>query len=415
MFRPPARRRFRPTRSMIAVAPVAHVAAVERKAGIAGRAVAQDDRALVVHPPLHLGTGHAGRIVARYRLRLGGQKREAEGKQYCFHGGSSFRGRTRAWPRRLQPTHRPRNGPVSAAFRQNLCSRILRTGITRRPHGLGDLLQLAEPPVGEAPVERQAGIARRPPLQNGPHRLCGVGLMGHVMAKNVVEKGMPLTAAAQAIASRSTVLVRLGARKAAQPGGPCRGERYRRHLRHRSPRSKRCSTGADRTRGSRHGTDCVRLLHGRSLIDRPTGGQDLRRAPSRLSTRPCLALQDAGSGSCDVAWRGGDDLVFERVRPGLKIFAGRIVRTGPVGSGHTMKLLNNLFRSAMRRSIRSRWRSGQRSASGRKSFDSGIRDGRMDCRSIGPSSPGCSNAIPTRTASHDRADFVAGPARRDVA
>ena len=38
---------------------------------------------------------------------------------------------------------------------------------------------------------------------------------------------------------------------------------------------------------------------------------------------------------------GGDPAAVRRARPVLEAFAGRIVETGPVGTGHTMKLLNN--------------------------------------------------------------------------
>ena len=38
---------------------------------------------------------------------------------------------------------------------------------------------------------------------------------------------------------------------------------------------------------------------------------------------------------------GGDPAAVARARPVLEAFAGRIVQTGPVGTGHTMKLLNN--------------------------------------------------------------------------
>ena len=38
---------------------------------------------------------------------------------------------------------------------------------------------------------------------------------------------------------------------------------------------------------------------------------------------------------------GADDTAFERIRPVLESYSENIFRTGPVGSGHTIKLLNN--------------------------------------------------------------------------
>ena len=40
---------------------------------------------------------------------------------------------------------------------------------------------------------------------------------------------------------------------------------------------------------------------------------------------------------------GGDPAAVARARPVLEAFAGRVVETGPVGTGHTMKLLNNFL------------------------------------------------------------------------
>jgi len=38
---------------------------------------------------------------------------------------------------------------------------------------------------------------------------------------------------------------------------------------------------------------------------------------------------------------GGDEKVLARIRPVLESFADTIVHTGPLGSGHTVKLINN--------------------------------------------------------------------------
>ena len=52
--------------------------------------------------------------------------------------------------------------------------------------------------------------------------------------------------------------------------------------------------------------------------------------------------KDAWEGTLDVMV-GGDRAAVARARPLLEAFAGRIVETGPVGAGHTMKLLNNFL------------------------------------------------------------------------
>lgn len=48
----------------------------------------------------------------------------------------------------------------------------------------------------------------------------------------------------------------------------------------------------------------------------------------------------ARSGTLTVMW-GGEETVFERVRPVLEAFAKKIVHAGPVGSGDALKAVNN--------------------------------------------------------------------------
>ena len=88
--------------------------------------------------------------------------------------------------------------------------------------------------------------------------------------------------------------------------------------------------------------------------------------------------KDAEAGTLDVM-AGGDDAVFERVKPVLEKFAGRIVRTGPVGSGHTMKLLNNFVSLGYAALYSEALTLGAKAGLTPQVFDSVIRDGRMDC------------------------------------
>ena len=48
----------------------------------------------------------------------------------------------------------------------------------------------------------------------------------------------------------------------------------------------------------------------------------------------------ARAGSLTVMW-GGEELVFERVRPVIEAFGKKIVHAGPVGSGDALKAINN--------------------------------------------------------------------------
>ena len=63
----------------------------------------------------------------------------------------------------------------------------------------------------------------------------------------------------------------------------------------------------------------------------------------------------------------------------LEKFAGRIVRTGPVGSGHTMKLLNNFVSLGYAALYSEALTLGAKAGLTPQVFDSVIRGGRMDC------------------------------------
>ena len=89
--------------------------------------------------------------------------------------------------------------------------------------------------------------------------------------------------------------------------------------------------------------------------------------------------KDAEAGTLDVM-AGGDDAMFERVQARCsRQFAGRIVRTGPVGSGHTMKLLNNFVSLGYAALYSEALTLGAKAGLTPQVFDSVIRDGRMDC------------------------------------
>jgi len=180
----------------------------------------------------------------------------------------------------------------------------------------------------------------------------GVGLMGHGMAKNIVEKGHPLTVMAHRNREPIEDLKSRGAREAATLH----------ELAAESDIVVLCVTGSPQVEAILTGPGGL-ASSGKPLVvcDCSTSDpsstvklaavlapQGIALVDAPLSRTP----KDAEAGTLDVM-AGGDDAIFEKVRPVLEKFAGRIVRTGPVGSGHTMKLLNV--------------------------FDSVIRGGRMDC------------------------------------
>jgi 3-hydroxyisobutyrate dehydrogenase-like beta-hydroxyacid dehydrogenase len=76
---------------------------------------------------------------------------------------------------------------------------------------------------------------------------------------------------------------------------------------------------------------------------------------------------------------GGDPEVVSRVRPVLDAFAARVVHTGPTGTGHTMKLLNNFLSMGYAALYSEALALGSKAGLTPQVFDSVIRGGRMDC------------------------------------
>ena len=76
---------------------------------------------------------------------------------------------------------------------------------------------------------------------------------------------------------------------------------------------------------------------------------------------------------------GGDPAAVARARPILEAFAGRVVETGPVGTGHTMKLLNNFLAMGYAAIYSEALMVGANAGLSPAVFDAVIRNGRMDC------------------------------------
>jgi 3-hydroxyisobutyrate dehydrogenase-like beta-hydroxyacid dehydrogenase len=88
--------------------------------------------------------------------------------------------------------------------------------------------------------------------------------------------------------------------------------------------------------------------------------------------------KDAEAGTLDVMV-GGDAETVARIHPLLAAFAGRIMPTGPVGTGHTMKLLNNFLSMGYAALYAEALALGAKAGISAPVFDSVIRGGRMDC------------------------------------
>ena len=169
----------------------------------------------------------------------------------------------------------------------------------------------------------------------------GLGLMGHGMAKNILAKGFPLLVMAHRNRVPVDDLVGRGAREVTMA----------RDMAAEAEIIVLCVTGSPQVEALVRGPDGILAgaRPGLMVIDSSTSdpvstgalAEELQAAgiafvDAPLSRTPKEA--EAGTLDCMV---GADPAAFEAARPVIACFAAKIVHMGPVGSGHTMKLLNN--------------------------------------------------------------------------
>ena len=171
----------------------------------------------------------------------------------------------------------------------------------------------------------------------------GVGLMGHGMASNILAKGYDLVVMGHRNRTPIEDLVGKGASEARTPAEMA-GRASIIHL---------CVTGSPQVEGLVRGEDGLleAVGEGHTIIDASTseppstlalaaelGARGCRFADAPLSRTP----KEAAEGTLDTMV-GADDETFALIEPVLKTWAGKVIRTGGVGTGHTMKLLNNFI------------------------------------------------------------------------
>ena len=204
----------------------------------------------------------------------------------------------------------------------------------------------------------------------------GTGLMGHGMAKNIVEKGYPLTVTAHRNRAPVEDLVARGATEAASLADLARG----------SSIIFLCLTGSPEVAAAVAALK-PGLARGTVVVDcstsDPTGtlrlaaelaeiGVDFADAP--LSRTPKEAWE--GTLDCMV---GTTPEIFARIQPVIATWAAKIVHIGGVGDGHKMKLLNNFLSLGYAALYSEALALSRKVGIPLAEFDKVIRGGRMDC------------------------------------
>lgn len=171
--------------------------------------------------------------------------------------------------------------------------------------------------------------------------LIGAGLMGHGMGKNIVTKGFPLTVLAHRNRAPIDDLIAKGAKEA----------KTAKEIAEQSDIIILCVTGSPQVEDTIHRKDGLLegLRKGSVVADCSTAepGSTLKVAEAVhakgahfVDTPLTRTPKEAEEGKLAVM-TGGDEKVLARIRPVLECFADTIVHTGPLGSGHTVKLINN--------------------------------------------------------------------------
>ncbi|MBT9293251.1 NAD(P)-dependent oxidoreductase [Prosthecodimorpha staleyi] len=207
----------------------------------------------------------------------------------------------------------------------------------------------------------------------------GVGLMGHGMAKNIVEKGYALRIVGNRNRTPVEDLVGRGAVEAATPRDLAAACDIVLLCVTDSATVEKIVRGPDGlTAGARPGlivVDCSTADPNSTLaLEAELGRMGITFCDAPLSRTP----KDAWEGTLDVMV-GADDATFETIEPVLATFAGRIVRVGAVGNGHKIKLLNNFVAMTYAAVYSEAFTLAKKIGIEPQALDSVLRGGRMDC------------------------------------
>jgi 3-hydroxyisobutyrate dehydrogenase len=169
----------------------------------------------------------------------------------------------------------------------------------------------------------------------------GLGNMGRPMARNLVAAGFELTVQDVDLDREQAVASELGC---SRPEGPGALEAV-----------EAVVTMLPTGREVRDVLLAAALRPGTLAVDMsssdPTGtralGAELAERGVRLVDAPVSGgVQKAGPGTLTIMVGGDDEQAVERARPLLEALGEKLFRTGPLGSGHAMKALNNYVAGA---------------------------------------------------------------------
>ena len=207
----------------------------------------------------------------------------------------------------------------------------------------------------------------------------GLGLMGHGMAKNIVDKGYPLTVYARSDSDAVADLLQRGATRADSP----------QTLAAQATVVFLCVTGSKDVEALIRGPNGLAsgVRPGAVLVDCSTADPSSTVALAAELAAIGVTLVDAPlSRTPKEAWAGtldtmvgADAATFDRIHPILATWAGKVVHIGGPGDGHRMKLVNNFISLGYAALYSEAMAVAQAVGITPQRVDSVIRGGRMDC------------------------------------
>ncbi len=173
--------------------------------------------------------------------------------------------------------------------------------------------------------------------------LIGVGLMGHGIGKNIVEKGFALTVMAHRNRGPVDDLVKRGAIEAGSPAEVAAS----------ADLVILCVTGTPQVEEAVYGANGILESGKKGLIiadcstaipdsTRKIAGDCAARGLTFVDTPMTRTPKEAEAGKLGLMV-GGDPKVIDEIRPVLNTFSDLIVHCGAVGSAHQVKLINNFL------------------------------------------------------------------------
>jgi 3-hydroxyisobutyrate dehydrogenase-like beta-hydroxyacid dehydrogenase len=169
----------------------------------------------------------------------------------------------------------------------------------------------------------------------------GAGLMGHGMAKNIVEKGYRLTVLAHRNRTPIEDLLQHGATEAETPAGLARASGIVIMCMPSSVEVELCVFAENGIMAGAHEglivVDSTTAEPASSeRVARALAAKNIGFAEAPLTRSP----KNAEAGRLNTLV-GADAATLAAIRPVLETFSDNIFHIGPVGSGHRLKLINN--------------------------------------------------------------------------